>query len=170
MSMEFLTDIDASVLAEALSSQLEEDAAAHKHGFTLADAREGGATVTVYEAMHPERSLLADISWSAQDVGSRVEISYRAPQEGTVEKGSFLAPIAAYITMMILVGGIMWGAGFGLLFLMLGENRGSAWLFAMIAPAVYLTGVVVNSLTARFRTRRRFERLMRDMFTRNDQA
>ncbi len=164
MDMEFETSIDSAVLAGALCAKLDEDAAAHPRGsFREIATGEGIATVMVHEAMHPQKSLLADVTWEAQEGGSHVAVSYRVPQAEETESVGFLAPLAAYLTMMLLVGGAMWGVGFGLLWLILQENRGAAWLFAFIAPVVYLTYVLIGSMTARTRARRRFEKLMRDM-------
>ncbi len=169
-TMEYQTSIDAAVLSDALVTRIDEDAATHKNGFSVLPAEDGHATITVHRAMHPKRNLLADVTWERADAGSRVSVAYRAPREGEVPTVSFLAPILAYATVMTLICVLAWGLGFGLLCLLLGENRGAAWLLALIVPAVYLVGSSVTSATARYRARRRFEKLMQDMFCEHDNA
>ncbi len=163
--MEFQTSIDAAVVGDALIARLEEDAVAHRRGgFTVTECVEESAAVTVHTAMHPQHNLVADVTWGVSEGGSRVSVAYRTPKEGEVEPVGFFAPVFAYLTMMVIIGGLMWALGFGLLQLMLGDHRHLAWMFAFIAPVVYFTYILIGSLTARVRARRRFERLMRDIF------
>ncbi len=163
--MEFQTGIDPIILASALTDRIEEDNMSRRGaGFIAKAGKDNLVSVTVREGMCPQNNLVADVTWEGRDGGSHVSVTYRKPAEGEVTPKGLLAPLAAYITMMILVGSVMWGAGFGLLHLMLdGRAALIPWL-ACLAPAAYLIAIVISTSTARLRARLRFERLLRDMF------
>ncbi len=162
--MEFKTSIDRAALSEALNARVEEENAAHRSAFTITESKDNCTTVMVCESMHPQNSLMADVTWETCEGGSSVTVTYRRPQEGEVTPVGFLAPILAYITAMLLVGGVMWGGCFGLLHLILHDRHNVIWLLSFIAPTAFILTSVVLKATTRMRARRRFEKLMREMF------
>ncbi len=163
--MEFYTAIDPAALADSLHACMQEDAATHKRGgFEVIAVREQTATIAVHQALHPQNNLLADITWEACEGGSHVAVSYRKPTSEEAEPVGVLAPIAARATVALIGGAVTWGITFGLCRLIFKNHANAAWIYACIPVVVMLIVYIVRISCARVCTRRRFEKLLKNLF------